>query len=316
MTDHHDLITAALGRVGTSVGDVVDVCGSILDTGTPYLVGSLAQGFGNRGSDVDIHLFVPDLARATPPFLCFIGSVPVDIEHFPATLPRELSDALDTEFVAAGIGPIAVAPRLDRTVRARLTRWLTAMPLTAGPPLLDAGRRAVVEAHLMRHALTRTLIRGAIAAAAGRLDPYAWRRCGAGVLDLMCAARGWPPIGDKWLPARVRRAGIAAEQVEAADGVRDQRGLVALLDRLGVAVAEPLDLAVLRPDPDAEVVRIGRQRFVLTRFGRLEDRAPVAGGPWHEVVERVGAEEAVELLRTGLLRLELDDDSLTKGLIA
>lgn len=309
-------VCAALKRVGITVDDVVAVGGSVLDAGQPYLVGSLAQGFGNRGSDVDLHLFVPGLDRPAPPFLCFVGDVPVDIEHFPADVHLEVLAGLDSAVVDTAAGPVSAGRRLERRTRTRLIRWTTALPLFDGlPPLFDEPQQRVIRPHLLRFALTRLVGSAAVAGLidlAGLDSGHAWRLCGRGLLDLACTVRGWPPIGDKWLPSRIRDAGLPAELIGVAAEVRSLEVLTRQVALLGLPPVDPLCATVIRHDPGAEVVRVGRQRFIRTRHSRVVEREPVVDGPFAEVVAAVPPGELVELLRAGVVRIEVDDDLLSK----
>ncbi|MEV6236559.1 hypothetical protein [Lentzea sp. NPDC051838] len=319
MNAERSSVCAALKRVGLTVDDIVEVGGSVLEAGRPYLVGSLAQGFGNRGSDVDVHLFVPELERAAPPFLCFVGDVPVDIEHFPAGVHLEVLGGLDADVVDTPAGAISTGRRLERRTRTRLIRWTTALPLFGETPLFDEAQHGLIRPHLLRFALTRLVGAAAVAELVGLagLDAgHAWRLCGRGLLDLACTVRGWPPIGDKWLPSRIRAAGLEPALVGAAGEVRSVERLVREVALLGVPAVDPLRATVIRNDPGAEVQRIGRQRFIRTRHGRIVEREPITDGSFAEVVGAVEPLELVELLRAGVVRVEVDDVLLSEELVS
>jgi len=313
-------LSAALEKVDLTADEVVAAGGSVLDVGMPFLVGSLAQGFGNRGSDVDIHLFVADLERATPPFLIFIGDVPVDVEHFPATLPGTLVDALGERTADTGLGPLALGTVLERHARKRLTRWLTALPMRGGiQPIFSPTQRARVYPHLLRFALSRLLTLAAMAEVcdrAGYRSDYHWRLCGRATLDVLCTAAGYPPIGDKWLPSRVRRADLSMELVTTAAEVRSLADVRAILLRYGGLAIDPLSVTLVQRAPGVRDVRLGRQTYLHTCFGRLEQPGDVPLGQCGDVLARHDARAVVDLLRTGVIRLMLDDEGLDRSVAA
>lgn len=313
-------LDAALARVGTTPADLFAHGGSVLEAGTPYLVGSLAQGLGNRGSDVDIHLFVPGLARPTPPFLFFLGQTPVDVEHYPAEEPGRLLGGLSPAAVATALGDIALAAPPDRRPRTWLTRWCTALPLRPDtPPVFDRAARALVTAHLLRATLSRTVLAWGTAelvAASGADAAPAWALCTRSILDLACVGAGVLPAGDKWLPARMRLAALPGDLVDAATRARTGEATARLLGGLGLPAFDPLEVTRLEPDPDATEVRIGRRQHVLTQFGRLEDALPAVAGSCRAVLGERSAGELLAAVTTGLLRLAPDEDAISERLSA
>lgn len=67
-------VREALARVALTPEEVVRILGSCLEGGDVHLVGSLAAGLGNnRGSDVDLHVFVDEPAPGVVPMPFFAG---------------------------------------------------------------------------------------------------------------------------------------------------------------------------------------------------------------------------------------------------
>jgi len=322
-----DRLDAALARVGATPTELLAQGGSVLSAGAGYLVGSLAQGLGNAASDIDIHIFLPELARPSPPYLFFLGTTPVDVEHYPAGDPARMLGSLATVVAPTPLGDVAHVAVLSRAARTCLTRWCTAMPLRPEyPPIFDEPARALITAHLLRSALSRTMHAWATAALVAEADldfEYALRQCGKAILDMAVVAAGVLPAGDKWLPARMRLADLPAELIDAVTAVRTSEDIASIVDGLGLVVPDPLAVTRLGRDPDAPEVRIGRKVFVLTRFGQLHPRPPTLdgvdgqsapSGSCRDLLAERPATELVALVAAGVLRLDLDEDALSTAL--
>lgn len=304
-------VDEALATVGVSPIDVLRAGGAVLDAGDAYLVGSLAQGFGNRGSDIDLHLFTADVRAVTAPYLFFVGDVPVDVEHMPADLVDVLVADLSSDVRTTHAGAVALAAAPTARVRKLLTRWFTALPLLVDQPtLLSELDRIRLVPHLVRGILERVVLTAAVAeivSAAGRDAGYLWSRCQDAVLDLMCTARGCMPAGEKWLSSRAELVLSAVERrrVSRIDSSPELRRIPSL-----PAGVDPLGAVRLRRDDDLLTQSIGRSRFYLTRHGRLEpERELVEGGVRQRLSNQ--ANEIVDQLRLGLVRLEVDQPVLT-----
>jgi hypothetical protein len=299
----------ALSRVGVTAEQLLDQGGSVLTAGRCHLVGSLAQGFGNRGSDIDLHVMSPEIERPSPSFLMFVGTVPVDIEHYPASYTARILAKLPGDRARTALGEIALDGALDQWETRALTRWYSAIPLRPGDPsLLDEGQRHAAMAYLLREALHTVLrywIIADLVSRSGRDAGHLWRLCGQAVLSLLCAARGLPPVGAKWLAARVERAGIAGEVRAAAADVSGSEDVARLLDSAGLAVGDALALGRIEADQTTPV-RIGADHFALTRHGRLESRPLPKAGRCPEVLAATGAQELVAQLDAGLIRMTVN----------
>lgn len=308
-------LESALAKVGVTTDRLVADGGSVLTAGRAYLVGSLAQGLGNGGSDIDIHLFAPDVTQATPPYLFFIGAVPVDVEHYPVDEPDRITSALDPSTAPTPLGDIAVRPVLGHWHQLSLTRWITALPLDPqSPPLLNSAQLRTASAHLLRSTvdkLVRAWALAELADAARRDSTYLWRLCGRAFLDMLCAAQGHPPLGDKWLPARVRKAAITPSLARATADLAGSKDAALLAEQSGLPSFDPLHLVRVDADPAAESVRIGKDRFVLSQHGKLHEPHPVKPGTVAESLACHGAGELVDLLSKGLARLSVDADSVS-----
>ncbi|MFD9477512.1 MULTISPECIES: hypothetical protein [Streptomyces] len=320
---HRSLVTLddALSKVGITVEDVLAQGGSILDAGAAYLVGSLAQGFGNRGSDVDIQMFVPDIDRPTPAFLCFVGEVPIDIEHFPDKMPLCLAGRLEDDAATTGLGTVALGSSLDGDEIWSLTRWGTALPVKPDlPPLLSDEALLRLEPHLLRSALKRLVLTWAQAELVTRADRDAghmWAMCRRAVFDVLCTTEGHPPIGEKWLAARVRRTGLRTDLLRRVEEIHDTEGMAKLMEGLGLPLPDPLTLARLIRDPDLEEVRIGSfNRYLLTRQGEMLEETVLPVGTSADVITEVPAADIADHLRRGRLLQEVDDAALNKALVA
>ncbi|MGQ0839472.1 hypothetical protein [Actinokineospora sp.] len=313
--DHN--CATALSRVGVTLDGLRTAGGSVLENGVGYIVGSLAQGFGNGGSDIDIHLLSPDIDAPTPPFLFFVNGVTVDVEHYPAQLPATVFAKLTGPIVDVASGRLAADVVLKHGEAAWLTRWSTALPMDEdSPPMFDVGQHEVVLAHLVRRALSTVLSNWAMAEAVTRSAhdaAHLWSVCGRAVLNLACATRGYPPIGQKWLPARAVKAGVPAELRAATAACANGADVESMLATLGMAGFDPFAVTRVERADDLQPVRIGSQKFALTARGRLESTAPVEG-TCAEVIAEHGADHLVTLLSASLSRILVDEKAVAATL--
>lgn len=310
----------ALATVGLSVRQVRELAGAILEAGDAHLVGSLACGFGNAGSDVDIHVFAKDISEDTPPFLCFAGSTPVDIEHFDIDRFRAAVEQLSAvDVMTTPFGAVARSRGVGRRRRRALARWATAVPLLVGQDqLLDAPAVSKMAAVLVRTALDeliRTIASAELAEAAlpAGQQVYLWQRCGRQLLELRTRGRGELGTGEKWLPARAHRAGFDDELAGRHYRVCSGEALDDLLAESGLS-RHMAGLVTVSEAPGVEDVKLGRQRRVLTPHGRLLNGDRWAHGAT-AITELDAARrtEAFNGLREGMLVLNLDTPELLEG---
>ncbi|MFD7507743.1 hypothetical protein ACFV5N_00115 [Streptomyces sp. NPDC059853] len=300
---------SALARVGLTTGRLLVCTGPALADGLPYLVGSLAQGFGNRGSDVDIHLFTSrENPRGGGPEHLFVDGVPVGIERYPRSAPADRLTALDTRMAETGAGPVSLSPVPSAAERKVLGMWAVAVPLRPrAARVLTWEQEAVVYALMLRAALCRVLLAGRLAdllVAAGRAADQTWPLCRRPLLELLCLSRGMPPLGEKWLARRVRRV-APASLVSAAESVDGIPALSRFLGWLGLPPFDPRPVVREVPEPTIAELRLGPERWLLSRYGRLASAPQPGGGD---------AGHTVRALECGLLRLGVDEQALSDGL--
>jgi hypothetical protein len=313
-------IAQALAVVGLTLDQVLDLGGSVLTAGPAYLVGSLAGGLGNRGSDVDIHLLVPGIDKPSPAFLFFSGETPIDVEHYPESMPAAMVAGAEAYPVRKlPLGAVSLAPAPGRRTRRTAARWLNALPLRPDqPPVFAPPHADAVLAVLVRAALDQLLVIWAVARLADDVDPdaagYLWARAGRELLELRCRARGDVLTSEKWLPARAARLDVDPDFVRAHYTVAGAGDLTGLLADTGLAGWDPWRLTELRPDPQRQPVRLGRQRYALTRHGRLVPDAVSAHGTVGEVAATVPPDRLLPAIRNGELVLEVSGDALTEVL--
>lgn len=305
-------VEEALAVVGIDLPTLLDAAGSVLDGGRPYLVGSLAVGLGNRGSDVDIHHFQPGVREPGPPYLMFVEGVTVDVEFYPGDVAaRSVDRFVATPVAQTGIGGVALAPAPGRAIEDRLTRWLTALPLRAddSPLVVDDARPAVL-AVLVRAAYEQLLQLAALAAladrAGGRGAAYLWRRCGRQALEVACRAGGDVATGDKWLPRRANRTVGDETLVAAAYTTGDEPAFRRVYHRLRLPFADPLSLTAVAPDEGARELTIGRRRLLVTRHGRVFPEWTAVAAPTEAATRDVEAGQLLHAIRTGQLTLSVD----------
>ncbi|SCG53975.1 hypothetical protein [Micromonospora halophytica] len=319
MTDRSS-VEEALGVVGLTLARVLELGGSVLAAGPAYLVGSLAGGLGNQGSDVDIHLLVPGIDRPSPAFLFFAGQTPIDIEHYPEDMPAAMvAGALAYPVRKLPIGPVSLAPAPGRRTRRTAARWLNALPLDPDQgPIFDPTGAEAVRAVLVRASLDQVLQLWAVARLATGADDdaarYLWGRTGREVLELRCRARGDVLTSEKWLPDRADRLGFGPAFSRSHHTCGSEADLVELVADVGLADWDPWELTVVRTEPQRRRIRLGRTDYALTRHSRLVADALTGEGSVTDLAGQVPASRLLHAIRNGELTLEVSGDALRKVL--
>jgi hypothetical protein len=293
--------------------------------GPRYLVGSLASGLGNGHSDVDVHILVPGLELPVGPRLHHAAEVTVDVELYPASWAAETVARLGAVPTAEWpLGRIAVDRAVDGEQRRWLCRWMHAVPLDpADGPVFTDEEIAVLLPALIREAHDKLLVDAAVALladAAGRRDSpgypasardYLWARAVRGLLELFCRAAGDVTTGEKWLPARARRLGLA---VPPPGRCADDASFV--LSGLSWSAADILRAVRVSPASGTAPATLAGRRFLVNRHDRLLDTWTSADGPLDAVLSEHAPEVLLDAVRAAACDLTVDDAFVRERLAA
>lgn len=307
-------VSDALKVAGLDLDQLVSGTGGVLTQGEPYLVGSLAAGLGNKGSDVDIHLFRDDLTESQEPRLLFVGDVLVDVEVHPTQMPCQMAETYaGVSVVEHAIGAVSLTSPPSRRERRRLARWMGALPLFEAQNVFDGQDRRNIGAVLVRSALNSLVETWALASVSGRSSlaaeatSYLWRRSGRQLLELACRAAGDFTPSEKWLPARAARWEFTEGLVGACWGVTDEKSFRRAAVKVGLPVCDPLSLTRISRDPEAKNVNLAGRRMTATRHGRVVPARQDVEGGTADVLERIDADGLLASLTTSVLVLHVDD---------
>lgn len=241
----------------------------IPDDATVHFEGSLAEGFGNEGSDVDFLLVVPGTAKqAVMPTVLFVDGRRVEVRAQSHEQIRErllkVRRAIDTGSVAG----------VSEDLLNRVQRFLRGIPLYVGSDygqLLDIVSYAELTSLLsswwrrrasgcLRHAVALALL-------GDDVEAVRWAREGlAQQMKAFLAARGEGYIEIKWLPEQITRLSRDADATVAA-----------VLDEY-----QSLDATPAAPDSSRDVVeralalavRLGAPRITLDPTNVVLRRVP------------------------------------------
>ncbi|WP_367125820.1 hypothetical protein [Streptomyces phytohabitans] len=313
----------ALATVGLTTDRIVALLDDEKADGPRYLVGSLASGFGNARSDVDVHIMVDGLDEPVGPRLLHAGETAVDVELYPARWPaREVARLSAVPVADLPFGRVALEPAVRGAQRRWLCRWVHAAPLEAGTGAVfsDDEVRVLLPA-VVRQALDRALTDVAVALLAERAardgadgwtaqaSDYLWNRAARGVLEVHCRAAGEVTTGEKWLPARARRLGLPLPAPGApADGG------AALLARLGWTPADALAAVRVRPAEGLHRTDLAGRSFLANRYDRLFTEWPEAEGPLVTVLREHSPGRLLDALRRAQLDVIADPDAVNRRL--
>jgi hypothetical protein len=288
----------ALRVVGVQRHEVEHLAGSIFAGKPAFLVGSLAAGLGNPGSDIDAHVFTENEAPVGLMEL-FIGDRPVEVQQFDRHIPLNLMAGFhaNASIRRLAIGPCAVGGEAPaRATQRRMAHWLYALPFSPDQEarhVFDEDAAAMVHAVLVRGAIEETLLCAATAhlaeAAGAPATGYTWRRAGRWLLETVVRAAGELFVAEKWLPRRITRGGIDADLSRRLYSLSDGAGFRAALRSLELDRLDPAELVALRRIPDSEPVTIGGSHFLLLTQTRLALRTGVEPGPLGALIQASGA---------------------------
>jgi hypothetical protein len=305
--------------VGMTVADLEQAAAAELSEGSAYLVGSLASGLGNAGSDVDIHIVRAGIAGKTGPFMRFVGDAVVDIEHYPADwVSQTVVQARGHALADIGVGHITLGEAPEPAMGWHiLRRWLHAVPLKEDQhDVFTADEASTVLPLLVRSAYDELIVSVALAQLAdAAAEPlyarqYLWRDASRRLLELRCRAAGDVTNNKKWLPARVRRLGLA-DPAETSD----EAAFWSVADRCGLRrPASVWNLTRLAVAVESQPVSLGGETWLLNRHGRLLNQECEVTGGVYEVVEKAGAARVLTALRRAECDISVDDDALGKEL--
>lgn len=307
----------ALGVVGLASRRFIDVLGEVVRDGEAYLVGSLASGFGNHASDVDVHVLHADRSESSGPTMYFVDGVAVDVERYPADLPAALvRRAESSKVVQCDIGPVAIEQALADRDRRFAARWPYAIALRDGarPIFADHELRALLP-HLVRLAIDKAVLLGSLARLGmlGGLDDsalaYLWIQAERSVLEVRCRAAGDVASGDKWLPDRARRLGLA---VASPTGTED--GFLRALADCGLGHIDLEAVTRVRRAENTRVAAIAGRRFLVNRHDQLSTHWVEVSGSLAEVIGRVEPSRLAEAVRRSEVDLVVDADRLREAL--
>jgi acyl-CoA synthetase (AMP-forming)/AMP-acid ligase II len=191
----------------------------IPDDATVHFEGSLAEGFGNEGSDIDFLLLVPGAAKqAVIPTVLFVDGRRVDVR---AQSHEQVLERLLKVRRAIDRGSIS---GVSEDLLNRVQRFLRGIPLFVGP---DYGQLLGIVSHpeltsllsswwrrraggCLRHAVALSLL-------GDEYEAVSWAREGlAQQMKAFLAARGEGYIEIKWLPEQIARLREDADDTVAA----------------------------------------------------------------------------------------------------
>ncbi|WP_067475370.1 nucleotidyltransferase domain-containing protein [Nocardia amamiensis] len=307
----------ALARVGASVRELRELLGALLDEGRGYVVGSLAAGLGNRGSDIDV-IVLCERRSSEAPMMFFLRDTSVDLQYYNAGDPARIVSALPGERVPLATGWCALGCAPTMTEQRRIGRWLNASPIDpAFPDLFDPVAVPVVEAALVRGAVEGLVLKtfaARIIGAAGRPSAAAWRRAGRALVEVLARAAGELFIGEKWIVARAVRAGLDPGLAQRAFNCDSERELREIHSMAGLsALAEPGAVA-LRAAEGLERLELGATTWTLVGGRRVVPCDPAEARP--DVIEMGSAATIVDALAEGLVVPVVDRSALDEGVRA
>ncbi|RDI55575.1 nucleotidyltransferase domain-containing protein [Nocardia mexicana] len=301
----------ALARVGASVGELRELLGALLDEGRGYVVGSLAAGLGNSGSDIDV-IVLCDRRSSDAPMLFFLGDTSVDLQYYNAGDPAATMAALPGERVrlAAGWCALGCAPAM--TLQRRIGRWLNASPLDpAFPDIVDPAATPVAAAALVRGAVESLVLKIFAArtiGAAGLPSAAAWRRAGRALVEVLARASGELFIGEKWIVARAVRAGLDRGLARRAFGCSDERQLREILSAAGLSALGEPGVVELRAADGLERLELGATTWTLVGGRRAVPCDPAELVP--EALETASAATVLDAVAEGVVVPALDRPEL------
>jgi hypothetical protein len=274
-------------------------------------------------SDIDVHILVAGLEKPVGPHLRHAGATAVDVEQYPAAWPaREVARLGRVPAADLPLGRVALEQAVEGRQRRWLCRWIHAVPLEPdAAPVFSPDEIGLLLPAIVRQAVDEALPACATALLADRAAKdgapaytpqaraYLWDRAARAVLEVRCRAAGDVTTGEKWLPARARRLGLARPAPGCpADG---GAGLVA---ELGFTVPGVFDAVCLRPGAGARRAEIAGRAFLVNRHDRLFTEWSDVDGTLARALAEHPAERLLDAVRRAHADLVADPAAVRRGL--
>ena len=282
-------VDSALAMLGATIDDVLDVMPTY--GGEPYLVGSLAAGYGDRGSDIDVHVVTDDAIDQGPVLTFTRGGVCVDVRY----VTRQRIDRIVSQRRARHSA--RPAGRADAWL---VSRWLNSMCFNdMGPSLLDDAQAERGQALIVSSLVDDLVAMYAFTKLAESADVdrswYLARRTGTIAWELAATLSGHNYLGSRWLPARSTDPRVAL-LARFASRVERSTDLAMVLESLAINPSEACHRVALEVNREAERWTVAGDQWLLVGGRRLiprVDPAPATieaalgadpGGVFHSVV--------------------------------
>ncbi|NKY89380.1 AMP-binding protein [Nocardia veterana] len=313
----------ALDRAGELLAAALESV-SVPPNSAALFEGSLAEGFGNEGSDIDFLVVAPgDEELPTLPTVVFVDGRRIEVR---SRSQAQLRAQLVRVAGADRVGDLDedVLNRCQRFLRASVLRTAAGVDIDGLRTLLPMRDFAAVVARWWaqrsRHALWYAV---ALRALGADDEAHGWFRDGLlQAVKSWAAARGETYLETKWLPRQLDRIGADGETADLIAAYRalphraDAADVLSLAARFGVTdIADDPDRVLLtRRDgvttwPVGErlhVLRDDRDVFALSERGAAAWRAVVAGRSIAETLRRAAlGDELAEFVRLGFVGLAL-----------
>ena len=262
---NREVLDQAFARVGTTTGKVLEVLGDLAASGTAYLVGSLAVGLGNAGSDIDIQVLSEEPPAGDVPAVFFVRQTILEVQYLSRDAPHVLVEDLSGDIAETPYGKCLLGPAPPNRYQKRLSRWLTAVALGESDVLLDDEEAERACSALVRGAVEQFVkavwLAKCVDSAMPLVSKFAWRRAARWAVEAWVRGHGDVFVSDKWMAAKALRSADHAlvECLTATDG----RSVAELATHIGL-----LDLTIdhlIRQEaaPDIREIALGGDDWVV-----------------------------------------------------
>jgi hypothetical protein len=267
-----------LARVNLCTSELFEAAGDHLRGDMVLLVGSLAQGYGHRLSDIDVHVIRRQIDESNHngiehgDWLCFVKGRPIDIRYYRPDYIDRRTELCRGDTVSLRLGNISLNPSMRPAEVREIVRWHTGIRLSGELFTNSAASmsRGDLVATVARSQLSEA-IRAARAASdlskSGLVTNSVWREVRHSMIGMLCSRSGILPVGRKWQAFQLKSLEIDQDIIDKVRKIDSVVRFESALDSFGLTGVDLDFLVDIAKDRHVDDFQMAGLPYVVGKMG-------------------------------------------------